>query len=142
MPKTPSAFSIAHYILLFIVSTLCTISVVWVLIAANNREASIHDQITNNNPDDKSCQRATADAITLLWQDNPQDIPPKYLQMESEYANRIVMVRTKGSCNGTKFVCKMGEKRSSCDPCALNSAKKRAMFHHISDAIDKMCKNN
>ena len=136
--STPSAFSISHYVLLFIVSTLCTVSVVWVLIAANNRESAINNNIKAST--DKSCQRATADAITLLWEQKPQDIPEKYIAMEQSYANRTVAVRTTGTCNGEKFICKMGQIRSACDPCALNSAKKRAMFQHISDMIDKACK--
>lgn len=140
---TPSAFSISHYILLFIVSTLCTVSVVWVLIAANNREAKLHDNIlTNGNNNDKSCQRAAADMVTDLWEHQPQDIPEKYIILENNYAKRIVPVRTTGTCNGIKFVCKMGEQRLNCDPCAKNSARKRAMFQHISDTIDEVCKNN
>ena len=55
---TPSAFSVSHYVLLFIVSTLCTVSVVWVLIAANNRESAINDKImAPKNAAEKSCQR-------------------------------------------------------------------------------------
>ena len=139
MEQTPSAFSISHYILLFIVSTLCTVSVVWVLIAANNQEAAIHDNMLRT---EKSCQRAAADEVTALWNKNPQDIPQKYIVLENNYANRIVPVRTTGTCNGTKFVCKMGQSRINCDPCAKNSARKRAMFQHISDTIDEVCKDD
>ena len=143
MNETPSAFSISHYILLFIVSTLCTVSVVWVLIAANNRESKINDAITKPiNNADKSCQRAVADEVTLLWQQKPTAIPPKYITLENNYAKRIVPVRTTGTCNGTKFVCHMGQQRLECDPCAKNSARKRAMFQQISDTIDDVCKNN
>lgn len=143
MANTPSAFSISHYVLLFIVSTLCTVSVVWVLIAANNRESAINDNISRaKNNAEKSCQRAAADNITLLWEKNPKDIPQKYITLENNYANRIVSVRTTGTCNGVKFVCKMGEPRLACDPCAQNSARKRAMFQHISDTIDEVCKND
>ena len=75
---TPSAFSISHYVLLFIVSTLCTVSVVWVLIAANNRESAINDKIiAPRNAAEKSCQRTAADEVTLLWDKKPQDIPQK-----------------------------------------------------------------
>lgn len=142
MSETPSAFSVAHYVLLFIVSTLCTISVVWVLVAANNRESAIHDHIKKADTNaEKSCERATADAIKLLWQDKPGDIPQKYIVMENNYANRIVPVRTTGTCNGKKFTCTMGAVRATCDPCAKNTAQKRAMFQHISDTIDELCKN-
>ena len=139
MEQTPSAFSISHYILLFIVSTLCTVSVVWVLIAANNRETAIRDNMLRT---EKSCQRTAADKITALWEQNPKEIPQKYITLKNNYANRIVPVRTTGTCNGTKFVCKMGERRLNCDPCAQNSAHKRAMFQHISDTIDTVCNNN
>ena len=135
---TPSAFSIAHYVLLFLVSTLCTISVVWVLIAANNRESALHDKI--NTTSTKTCQRQAADSITHMWNTNQKQIPQQYILMETNYANRIVPVRTTGTCNGEKFICKMGDVRAMCDPCAKNSAKKRAMFQHISDVIDEMCK--
>ena len=139
--NTPSAFSISHYILLFLVSTICTISVVWVLIAANNRESAIRDNILRHQHKlEKTCQRDTADKITELWETAPQNIPPQYITLENNYANRIVNVRTTGTCNGTRFVCEMGQVRSVCDPCANNSARKRAMFQHISDAIDKTCK--
>ena len=143
MYKTPSAFSISHYILLFIVSTLCTISVVWVLIAANNREAAIRDNILRNkHTAAKTCQRDTADNIKTLWETSPQKIPQQYITMENNYANRIVSVRTTGVCNGERFICNMGQNRSLCDPCARNSARKRAMFQHISDSIDHACKND
>lgn len=143
MNDTPSAFSVAHYMLLFIVATLCTVLVVWVLITANNREASINDKITmQHTRSNKICQRTTADKTTAIWQNRPHEIPKHYLEMEQNYANRIVPVRTTGNCNGQKFVCKMGEVRSSCDPCAKNSARKRAMFQHISDSIDQTCKKN
>lgn len=135
---TPSAFSVSHYVLLFIVSTLCTISVVWVLIAANNREAAIHDKILKKDSE-KTCQRMTADKITATWQQVPHNIPQHYIAIQDNYANRIVPVRTTGTCNGKRFLCNMGEIRSNCDPCAKNSAQKRAMFQHISDAIDQAC---
>ena len=140
---TPSAFSISHYVLLFIVSTLCTVSVVWVLIAANNRESAINDKIiAPRNAAEKSCQRTAADEVTLLWDKKPQDIPQKYIVLETNYANRIVAVRTTGTCNGQRFICKMGQRRQDCDPCAKNSARKRAMFQHIADTIDEICKND
>ena len=138
--NTPSAFSVAHYVLLFIVSTLCTVSVVWVLIAANNREAALHDKIRTNTP--KTCQRDVADNVKNMWETQPNMIPAHYKTMEINYANRIVPVRTTGTCNGEKFVCQMGEVRASCDPCAKNSAQKRALFQHISDIIDQTCKND
>lgn len=136
--NTPSAFSVSHYVLLFLVSTLCTISVVWVLIAANNRESALRDKIHTHTT--KTCQRDVADKITNTWATKPHEIPPQYKHMQSNYANRIVTVRTTGTCNGEKFVCKMGEMRSACDPCAENSAQKRAVFQHISDVIDETCK--
>lgn len=137
---TPSAFSVAHYVLLFLVSTLCTISVVWVLIAANNRESTLRDKIRTQTT--KTCQRDVADKITNMWEKEPHNIPKYYKNMEHNYANRIVEVRTTGTCNGEKFVCKMGAVRSSCDPCALNSAQKRALFQHVSDIIDQTCKKD
>lgn len=141
--NTPSAFSISHYVLLFIVSTLCTISVVWVLIAANNREAAIHDNILRHKHQlEKTCQRDAADNVTKLWEVTPQNIPPKYIQIEHNYANRIVPVRTTGMCNNERFICNMGQPRSSCDPCAKKAAHKRAMFQHISDTIDQVCKKH
>lgn len=141
MTNTPSAFSVSHYVLLFIVSTACTVSVVWVLIAANNREAAIHDNILQHKHQiAKTCQRDAADNITNLWETSPQKIPPQYIMMRENYANRIVPVRTTGKCNGEKFICQMGQIRSVCDPCAKNSAHKRAMFQHISDTIDQVCK--
>ena len=138
--NTPSAFSISHYVLLFIVSTLCTISVVWVLIAANNREAAIHDNILKYENGSKTCQRETADKINDMWKSNYDTIPQRYKVMENNYANRVVSIRTTGSCNGKKFICPMGQLRSQCDPCAKSSARKRAVFQHISDSIDQNCK--
>lgn len=138
---TPSAFSVAHYVLLFLVSTFCTVAVVWILIAANNREAALNDKFIHNPNTTKACQRQTADTITDIWENRPNDIPKQYILIEKNYANRIVPVRTTGICNGQKFICRMGDIRSTCDPCAKNSAKKRAMFQHISDAIDKACKD-
>lgn len=138
MEKSPSAFSVAHYVLLFLVSTACTVSVVWVLIAANNRESALNDR---TKPNDKTCQRTVADTVTDMWEHTPDKIPPQYVSLIDSYANRIVMVRTTGTCNGKKFICPMHTKRIECDPCAYNAANKRAMFQHISDEIDRICKN-
>lgn len=140
MENTPSAFSVAHYVLLFLVSIICTISVVWVLIAANNRESRLNDKfISTSTKIPKSCQRRVADRIATLWESDYKNVPEKYKIMESNYANRIVPVRTTGTCNGTRFICTMGDLRYQCDPCAKKSAYKRAMFQHISDAIDQEC---
>jgi len=136
--NTPSAFSVAHYVLLFVVSCACTISVVWVLIATTNKETALRHKL--NTETTKTCQRNAADKITHIWHNTPEQIPLAYTTLENNYANRIVPVRTTGTCNGKKFICKMGDIRSDCDPCAQNSAKKRAMFQHISDVIDEMCK--
>ncbi|MBO4672714.1 MAG: hypothetical protein J5608_03620 [Alphaproteobacteria bacterium] len=138
MEKSPSAFSVAHYVLLFLVSTACTVSVVWVLIAANNREAATIDKMERTS---KTCQRDIADKITDLWEHDPTQVPQKYMNLVDTYANRIVTVRTTGMCNGKSFMCPMNTKRSACDPCAHNAAYKRAMFQHISDEIDRECKN-
>lgn len=140
MEQTPSAFSVAHYVLLFLVSTICTVSVVWVLIAANNRESRLNDKfISQSSNSQKSCQRRTADNVVILWESNYANVPEKYKIIETNYANRIVPVRTTGTCNGTRFICEMGDLRYQCDPCAKKSAYKRAMFQHISDAIDQEC---
>ena len=140
MNDTPSAFSVSHYILLFLVSTICTVSVVWVLIAANNRESALRDKNMATVSDvPKSCQKDAADKIILLWETNYDNVPQGYKIMELNYANRVVPVRTTGTCNGEKFVCQMGDVRATCDPCAKNSARKRAMFQHVSDEIDASC---
>ncbi len=140
MNDTPSAFSVSHYVLLFLVSTICTVSVVWVLISANNRESALHDKSMATISDTpKSCQKDAADKIILLWETDYNNVPQSYKIMELNYANRIVPVRTTGTCNGEKFVCQMGDVRTACDPCAKNSARKRAMFQHISDEIDALC---
>ena len=91
MNDTPSAFSVSHYILLFLVSTICTVSVVWVLIAANNRESALRDKNMATVSDvPKSCQKDAADKIILLWETNYDNVPQGYKIMELNYANRVV----------------------------------------------------
>ena len=131
-------FTIAHYILLFMVAVTCVSIVVWLIIARHN--AAIQDglnitKIMNNDP----CVHQTRDAVTRMWAYNQELIPPKYIQMAKEYADETITNRTTGYCNDASFTCRPGQRRSVCDPCARGTGRQMALNAHIADTIKTTC---
>ena len=131
-------FTIAHYILLFMVAVTCVSIVVWLIIARHN--AAIQDglnitKIMNNDP----CVHQTRDAVTRMWAYNQELIPTRYKTIADTYANNAVLTRVTGYCNDVPFTCRAGQLRRTCDPCAVGAGRNIAMEIHIADMIRANC---
>ena len=135
-----SAFSIAHYILLFLVVGLCIGVVAWVVIKNNNPNPTnnvspgvIH--VNNTDP----CVRRVTDMIARMWAYDPNSVPQKYWDIATNYLNQTITTRTYGICQDVAFVCRVGQVRSDCDPCAVPSAREYARDIHVADMIKRNC---
>ena len=131
-------FTIAHYILLFMVAVVCTSIVVWLIIARHNATVADSINITkimNNDP----CVNQTREAVSRMWSYNQELIPMRYKTMANTYANNAVLTRTSGYCNDVPFTCRAGQLRRTCDPCAVVAGRNMAMEVHIADMIRANC---
>ncbi len=135
-----SAFTIAHYILLFLVTGLCISVIAWIMISRNNNRASnnisqniIH--IKNTEP----CIQRVNEIVTRMWALNPQAVPEKYWAIATDYINQPFTTRTSGICEDVAFTCRAGQLRRDCDPCAVPAARAYAMKIHINDLISANC---
>lgn len=142
MPKQKefqtTPFTIAHYILLFMVIVTCASIVVWLILDRYETQQQHSTNITyimNNDP----CVEKTRDAISRLWAYNQELIPTRYKTMAETYANDAVLTRTRGYCDGVPFMCRAGQLRRTCDPCAIQTGRRRAMEFHIADMIRANC---
>ena len=138
MEYQTSAFTIAHYILLFMVTVVCISIVAWLIITRYNTQRANSTNITyimNNDP----CVRQTRDAVSRMWAYNQELIPTRYKTMGDTYANDAVLTRVTGYCNDVPFTCRAGQLRRTCDPCAVNAGRMRAMEMHIADMIRTNC---
>ncbi len=145
MAKQTNPFTIAHYILMFLVAGLCIGVVAWAMISAGgNRPVSNVEPVThiaNTDP----CSQKMMNAVAQMWAYNPGAVPQKYWDLAAEYANEQIKTRIRGACNDVKFVCRPGQIRRDCDPCALGSARQMAMDQQTADMIAENCpaeKNN
>lgn len=133
-----NSFTIAHYILLFMVTVTCASIIVW-LVLQNHREqvkkAMDIVYITNNNP----CVRHARDAVKQIWTYNQELIPTRYKIIVNKYVNEVMPARVKGYCGDEPFMCRMGQIRHVCDPCAKKTAREMAMTQHMADVIYANC---
>ena len=131
-------FTIAHYILLFMVVVTCISIVAWLIIARYRTQQYHRTDITyimNNDP----CVDKTRDAVSRMWAYNQELIPTRYKTMADTYANNAILTRTSGYCNGIPFTCRAGQLRRTCDPCAIVAGRNIAMEYHIADMIRANC---
>ena len=145
MAQQTNSFTIAHYLLLAVVVILCVFLVSWALISGHNTATSyVSDdgaeiptpQITTKI---SPCAQQMTNAVAQMWAYNYDVVPQKYTDMIYEYAQEEITTPTTGYCNNTRFSCNTGQTRAQCDPCALNSARARAMEAHIKDAVAQNC---
>lgn len=133
-----SAFTIAHYILLFMVTVTCLSIIAWLILdrykTQNYKQTNI-TYIMHNDP----CVRQTRDAVTRMWAYNQELIPTRYKTMADTYANDAILTRINGYCNEVPFTCRAGQLRRTCDPCAIKVGRARAMEFHIADMIRTNC---
>ena len=140
-PKTNIApFTIAHYILLFLVTIICISVISWVIIKRTNKtpQNNITPTITHVKSVDPCVQNAT-DSVAQMWAYNPRMVPQKYWDIASDYLNEIITTRTYGICQDIAFTCHPGQKRIECDPCAVPSARAYAQDMQTADMISKNC---
>lgn len=139
MANQTNSFTIAHYILLFLVVALCIGIVAWSIISSRNvaraDSAKPVIQVSNIDP----CTQEVMNNVAQMWAYNPGAVPEKYQQMASDYADEEITARIRGNCNGVKFTCRPGQIRRDCDPCALGGGRQIAMDAHTADVVRAMC---
>ena len=143
MPKfkvNTSAFTIAHYILFFLVVVLCITVAAWIMISRHNATPENNVQanvlhLTNSSP----CVRRSIDTVEKMWKYDPKSVPDKYWNIAMEYMNEQITARTYGLCQDVVFVCHTGQIRRDCDPCAVPSAREFAKQQQIADMIKMNC---
>ena len=135
-----SAFSIAHYILLFLVVCVCITIIAWVMISHSNPHPSNNittpiTHVKNTNP----CVQRTINTVAQMWAYNPEMVPQRYWDMAEKYMNETITTRTYGICMDVAFTCHAGQIRRDCDPCAVPSARDYAQSMHTANMIQKNC---
>ncbi|MBR2393021.1 MAG: hypothetical protein IKB05_00840 [Alphaproteobacteria bacterium] len=133
-----NVFTIAHYILLFMVTVTCASIVTWLILDRYNTQKFNSTNITyimNNDP----CVKQTRDAVSRMWSFNQELIPTRYKTIADAYSNDAVLTRITGYCDGVPFMCRAGQLRRTCDPCAIRTGRHHAMEMHIADMIRANC---
>ena len=135
-----SAFSIAHYILLFLVAGICITIVARVIIKNNNSHPSnnVTPSVLHIKESD-TCVQNVRNTVARMWAYEPNRVPQKYWNMAENYLNQIITTRTYGICQDVAFECKPGQIRIDCDPCAVPSAREWAQSIHVADLIQENC---
>lgn len=133
-------FTIAHFILLFLVSIMCISIIAWIIITRNNNPITNNTSINvthikNTNP----CVQRITNTVERMWAFNPKSVPEKYWEIATNYLNQPITTRTYGICQDIAFVCLIGQIRRDCDPCAVPDARAYAMDIHINDLIRTNC---
>lgn len=135
-----NAFTIAHYMLLFLVTGLCISIIAWIMITRNNDapENNVSQNIIHIKNTDPCVQRIN-DIVTRMWTFNPRAVPEKYWVIATEYLNAHITTHTSGLCQDIAFTCRVGQIRIDCDPCAVPAARAYAMNIHKNDLIQANC---
>ena len=143
MPKIKefqtSPFTIAHYILLFMVTVVCISIVAWLIITRYNDEQAKNNITITHLTNDDPCVKSARDAVAQMWAYNQELVPPRYKTMAETYANEAVLSRVTGYCNDVQFTCRAGQLRRICDPCAVALGRQYAIEQHTIDMIRANC---
>ena len=143
-----TSYSVAHFILVFLVVCACVVGVVWLLIAAGYRhaeqqsDAQVVETETVVATTVSPCAQGVMNDVAQMWAYNPNDVPQKYWDMAVNYLNAPVENYTEGACNDIRFICNPGQIRRECDPCAVSSAMSKAMEKHTKAMIAQNCPND
>ncbi|MBP3397461.1 MAG: hypothetical protein J6K82_00855 [Alphaproteobacteria bacterium] len=135
-----NSFTIAHYILLFLVVGLCICIIAWIMIhrvnsAPENNVTLNTTHMTSSDP----CVQRTINTVNQMWAYDPKQVPQKYWEIAMNYMNQPITTRTYGLCQDVGYICHPGQILRDCDPCAVPSARTYAQSIHISDMIEKNC---
>ena len=135
-----NTFSIAHYILLFLVTILCIGIISWVMIRRNNPapQNNIQTIDTYAHQTDPCVHRIT-NTVAKMWAYNPDMIPERYWDIAMQYLDETITTRTYGLCQDVAFTCLPGQRRRDCDPCAVPSARAYAQARQTADLIQQHC---
>lgn len=135
-----SAFTIAHYILLFLVTVTCIGIIAWVMINRGNPnpENNVRPTITHVTDSDP-CVNRIKKTVEHMWRFSPESVPQKYWSIAMAYINQPITSRTYGICMDVAFTCRPGQILRDCDPCAVTSARTYAQQIHIADMISANC---
>ena len=135
-----NSFTIAHYILLFLVTGLCICIIAWIFISRNNANTTnnVSQNVIHVNSGEP-CIKRTIDTIEKMWEYDPKSVPQKYWDIAIEYLNAPIYATTYGICQDVAFVCHTGQIRRDCDPCAVPSARAFAQQQQITDMIQQNC---
>ena len=132
-----SSFTIAHYILLFLVTGICIAIIAWIMINRTNNNPS--NNITTEHIKYSPCVQRTINTVEQMWAYDPKLIPNKYWKIAMDYLNEPIRTRTYGICQDVAYTCNVGQLRRDCDPCAVPSARQYAREFHIADMIKQNC---
>ena len=135
-----NSFTIAHYILLFLVTITCIGIIAWVIITNNNPTPTnnVTQTITHVQHTDPCVQR-TINTVAQMWAYDPKSVPQKYWNLAMDYMNQTITTNTYGICQDVAFKCRVGQIRRDCDPCAVPSARAYAQDIHTADMIAANC---
>ena len=138
-PNTNS-LTIAHYILLFLVTILCICIIAWTIIYRHNAhpQNNITMSATHISASDPCVTRVTQH-IKKIWSYDSASIPDKYWKIAEDYINAPIESKFYGICYDVAFVCRVGQLRRDCDPCAVPTARQIAQDQQIADTIYEKC---
>ena len=104
-----NTFSIAHYILLFLVTILCIGIISWVMIRRNNPAPQNNIQTigTYAHQTDPCVHRIT-NTVAKMWAYTPDMIPERYWDIAMQYLDETITTRTYGLCQDVAFTCRPG----------------------------------
>lgn len=141
-PNTNS-FTIAHYILLFLVAGICIVIIAWTMITRTTHtpKNNVTSNIMHIHGKDP-CVRRTIETVDKMWEYDPKSVPDKYWNMAMEYMNQTISTHMYGICQDVAFTCHPGQIRRNCDPCAVPSAREYAKQMQIADMIEINCQPN
>lgn len=138
--KKTNPFTAAHYILLFLVVVLCIAIIAWIMISKQRqqnamRPAPVVTHVQNTDP----CVQDVRNIVAQMWAYNSEQVPQKYWDIANGYLNQQITTRQSGVCADVAFVCKPGQRRIECDPCAVPSARMVAQDQQVTDLIQQYC---
>ena len=135
-----NTYTIAHYLLLFLVIGLCICIAAWIMITRHNNNPinNVTPTITHISST-LPCVKRTVDTVEQMWRYDPKSVPQKYWNIAIEYLNEPITARTYGLCQDVAFVCHTGQIRRECDPWAVPSARAFAKQQQIADMIKMNC---
>ena len=135
-----TAFTIAHFIFLFLVMFFCIAIIAWTMIHQNNSDP------TNNVSGDvlhisgsAPCIQQTIKTVQQMWEYDPRAVPEKYWEIAQDYMNHRIERTTYGLCQDIAYVCNAGDIFGDCNPCAVPMARDYAQQAHIADMIMSNC---